>query len=245
MNGSRSISARLFLIAGALAAVTLASGDAGAVVAGARSPACEPPARAINRHPGGKDALGAKEDVLVPYYAQMVEVSRELAGRFAPLGLHLRPEILLATAMQEASATEPLTARSFDNGLGLMQITPYNGDLDGDVARSIGWNNARGLDYNIQHSKWRNAKANLTAGAYVMLSKAHAIAGALPTTWKKMNETHRWRAVLYAYNAGQGSAIDALRRHGPSAAMISTYTVNGRQVSHDYTREIEACTGSA
>src|SRR5881394_3947584 len=69
----------------------------------------------LNRHPGGKDALGAKENVLAPYYDEMVAVAHELASQFTPLGLHFRPEILLATAMQEASAKDPLNARSFDN----------------------------------------------------------------------------------------------------------------------------------
>lgn len=192
------------------------------------------------RHPGGKDGLGRKENVLAPFYDEMVEVAHELAGQFTPLGLHFRPEILLATAMQEASATDPLNARSFDNGLGIMQITPYNGKLDPAVARSIGWDNTKGVEYNVQHSRWRDARSNLRAGAFTMLGKAKSIKGGVPRTWEQMNEAHRWRAVLFAYNAGEGSAIRALRSGGPNAPMISTFTVNGRRVSHDYTAEIKA-----
>lgn len=199
------------------------------------------PGTAINHHPGGKDALGTKENLLAPFYDQMVEVAHELAGQFTPLGLHFRPEILLATAMQEAANKDPLTTRSFDNGLGIMQITPYKGKLDPAVAKSIGWDNAKTVEYNIQHSRWRDAKANLTAGAQTMLGKARAIKGGVPTTWGQMDEAHRWRAVLYAYNAGEGSAVGALRRGGPNAAMISTFKDrSGKTVSHDYTAEIKA-----
>jgi len=87
-------------------------------------------AKATNHHPGGKDALGNKENLLSPFYDQMVEVAQQLAPQFTPFGLHFRPEILLATAMQEAANKDPLTTRSFDNGLGIMQITPYKGKLD-------------------------------------------------------------------------------------------------------------------
>ena len=195
----------------------------------------------INHSPGGKDALGKKENLLAPFYDEMVEVAHELAGQFTPLGLHFRPEILLATAMQEAANKDPLTARSFDNGLGIMQITPYKGKLDPGVAKAIGWDNSQGVEYNIQHSKWRDAKANLTAGAQTMLAKARAIKGGVAKTWEQMDEAHRWRAVLYAYNAGEGSAIGALRRGGPNAQMISTFKdKSGKTVSHDYTAEIKA-----
>jgi hypothetical protein len=194
-----------------------------------------------NQHPGGKDALGTKENLLAPFYDQMVEVAQELAPQFTPLGLHFRPEILLATAMQEASSKDPLTTRSFDNGLGIMQITPYKGKLDPAVAKAINWDNSKDVEFNIQHSNWRNAKANLTAGAQTMLGKARSIKGGVPTTWEQMDEPHRWRAVLYAYNAGEGSAISALRRGGPNAAMISTFTdPSGKTVSHDYTAEIKS-----
>ena len=196
---------------------------------------------AINRHPGGKDALGTKENVLAPYYDEMVAVAHELAGQFTPLGLHFRPEILLATAMQEASAKDPLNARSFDNGLGIMQITPFNGKLDPAVAKAIGWDNSKSVELNIQHSQWRSAKANLLAGGQTMLGKARAIKGGVPKVWNDMDEAHRWRAVLFAYNAGEGTAISALRRGGPNAAMISSFTdKSGKRVSHDYTAEIKA-----
>jgi peptidoglycan hydrolase-like protein with peptidoglycan-binding domain len=199
------------------------------------------PGKATNHHPGGKDALGTKENLLAPFYDQMVEVANELAGQFTPLGLHFRPEILLATAMQEAANKDPLTARSFDNGLGIMQITPYKGKLDPAVAKSIGWDNAQGVEFNIQHSRWREAKPNLLAGANTMLGKARAIKRGVATTWEQMDEPHRWRAVLYAYNAGEGSAISALRKGGPNAAMISSFTdKSGNKVSHDYTAEIKS-----
>src|SRR3954471_12012690 len=196
--------------------------------------------KATNHHPGGKDALGAKENVLAPFYDQMVEVAHEIAPQFTPLGLHFRPEILLATAMQEASSKDPLTTRSFDNGLGIMQITPYKGKLDPGVAKAINWDNSKDVEFNVQHSNWRSAKANLTAGANTMLGKARAIKGGVAKTWEQMDEPHRWRAVLYAYNAGEGSAISALRKGGPNAAMISTFTdKSGKTVSHDYTAEIQ------
>jgi Peptidase M15/Putative peptidoglycan binding domain len=194
-----------------------------------------------NQHPGGKDALGTKENLLAPYYDEMVAVAQQLAPQFTPLGLHFRPEILLATAMQEAANKDPLNARSFDNGLGIMQITPYKGQLDPAVAKAIGWDNSKGVEYNVQHSRWREAKANLTAGAETMLGKAKAIKRGVATTWEQMDEPHRWRAVLYAYNAGEGSAISALRKGGPNAAMISTFKdKSGKTVSHDYTAEIKA-----
>jgi peptidoglycan hydrolase-like protein with peptidoglycan-binding domain len=197
-------------------------------------------AKAPNHHPGGKDALGTKENLLSPFYDQMVEVAHELAGQFTPLGLHFRPEILLATAMQEAANKDPLTNRSFDNGLGIMQITPYKGKLDAGVAKAIGWDNSQGIEYNIQHSRWKDAKANLTAGAQTMLGKARAIKGGVSKTWEQMDEAHRWRAVLFGYNAGEGAAIKALRAGGPNATMISTFTYKGKTVSHDYTAEIKA-----
>ncbi|HWU91517.1 MAG TPA: D-Ala-D-Ala carboxypeptidase family metallohydrolase [Kofleriaceae bacterium] len=192
------------------------------------------------RTPGGKDGLGTKENLLAPWFDEMVEVATALAPKFTPFGLHFRPEILLATAMQEAANKDPLNAKSFDNGLGIMQITPYQGKLDPGVAAAIGWDNSKGLDYNVQHSKWRDAKANLTAGAQTMLGKAAAVRGGVPKIWDQMDEPHKWRAVLFAYNAGQGNAIKALKNGGPNAAMISTFTVNGKQVSHDYTAEIKA-----
>ncbi|HEX3478016.1 MAG TPA: D-Ala-D-Ala carboxypeptidase family metallohydrolase [Kofleriaceae bacterium] len=193
-----------------------------------------------NHHPGGKDALGNKENVLAPFYDQMVEVAHELAPQFTPLGLHFRPEILLATAMQEASSKDPATTRSFDNGLGIMQITPYKGKLDPGVAKAINWDNSKDVEFNVQHSNWRSVKPNLTAGAQTMLGKARSIKGGVPSTWEQMDEPHRWRAVLYAYNAGEGSAISALRRGGPNASMISTFKdPSGKTVSHDYTAEIK------
>ena len=60
------------------------------------------------RKPGGKDALGTKENLLAPWFDEMVEVANELAPKFKPLGLHFRPEVLLATAMQEAANKDPL-----------------------------------------------------------------------------------------------------------------------------------------
>lgn len=192
-----------------------------------------------NAHPGGKDSLGTKENLLAPFYNEMVDVAHELAGQFTPLGLHFRPEILLATAMQEAANKDPLTNRSFDNGLGIMQITPYKGKLDAGVAKAIGWDNSKDIEYNVQHSRWKDAKSNLMAGAQTMLGKAKAIKGGVSKTWEQMDEAHRWRAVLFGYNAGEGAAISALRAGGPNATMISTFTYKGKKVSHDYTAEIK------
>lgn len=193
-----------------------------------------------NHKPGGKDALGTKENLLAPYYDEMVSVAHALAPQFTQYGLHFRPEILLATAMQEAAAKDPLNARSFDNGLGIMQITPYKGKLDPAVAKAIGWDNSKDVEYNVQHSHWRSAKANLEAGAQTMLGKARAIKNGVSKTWEQMDEAHRWRAVLFGYNAGEGAAIAALRAGGPNAQMISTYTYKGKKISHDYTAEIKA-----
>jgi peptidoglycan hydrolase-like protein with peptidoglycan-binding domain len=193
------------------------------------------------RTPGGKDPLGQKENLLAPWFDEMVEVANELAPKFKPFGLEFRPQILLATAMQEAANKDPLNARSFDNGLGMMQITPYRGKLDPGVAKAIGWDNSKSIEYNIQHSRWRDAKANLRAGAETMLAKAVAIRAGVPKTWAQMDEPHKWRAVLFAYNAGEGNALKALRAGGPNARMISTYTdKSGKKVSHDYTAEIKA-----
>ena len=204
-----------------------------------RSAQDEPPA-VRSKTPGGTDPLGKKENTLAPFYDDMVAVAAELAPQFTPLGLHFRPEILLATALQEASAKDPLNTVSFDNGMGITQITPYKGQLDPAVARAINWDNRQSIDYNMQHSNWRNARANLMAGAYTMLGKAQSIHGSVGAIWDKMDEPHRWRAVLFAYNAGQGAAIKALRNGGPNAAMISTYVdPKGNVVSHDYTAEIQ------
>lgn len=189
---------------------------------------------------GGNDALGKKENTLLQWKQEMIDVSAELASKFVPLGLKFRPQILLATAMQEAAVKDPLNAVSFDNGLGIMQITPYKGKLDPDVAKAIGWDNSKSVAENKKSANWRNAKANLRAGAFTMLGKAKAIKRGVSATWEKMDEAHRWRAVLYAYNAGEGSAISALKRGGPNAQMISTFTdPKGRRVSHDYTKEIK------
>lgn len=189
---------------------------------------------------GGNDALGRKENTLLQWKQEMIEVSAELAARFVPLGLKFRPQILLATAMQEAAVKDPLNAVSFDNGLGIMQITPYKGKLDPDVAQAIGWDNSKSVAANKRSANWRNAKANLRAGALTMLGKAKAIKRGVPSTWQQMDEAHRWRAVLFGYNAGEGAAIAALKRGGPNAAMISTFTdPKGRRVSHDYTKEIK------
>jgi peptidoglycan hydrolase-like protein with peptidoglycan-binding domain len=195
----------------------------------------------IDRSPGGKDALGKKENLLSPWFDEMVEVADALRAQFKPLGLNFRPQVLLATAMQEAANKDPLNAKSFDNGLGIMQITPYQGKLDPGVAAAINWDNSKSVDYNIQHSKWRDAKANLMAGGNTMLNKAVAVRAGVPKVWAQMDEPHKWRAVLFAYNAGQGNAIKALKNGGPNATMISTFTDNkGRKVSHDYTAEIKA-----
>jgi peptidoglycan hydrolase-like protein with peptidoglycan-binding domain len=206
------------------------------------APAEAPPVqrKARTAKVGGNDALGRKENTLLQWKQEMIEVSAELAARFVPLGLKFRPQILLATAMQEAAVKDPLNAVSFDNGLGLMQITPYKGKLDPEVAQAIGWDNSKSVAANKRSANWRNAKANLRAGALTMLGKAKAIKRGVPATWEKMDEAHRWRAVLFGYNAGEGAAIAALKRGGPNAQMISTFTdPKGRRVSHDYTKEIK------
>jgi hypothetical protein len=191
-----------------------------------------------NQHPGGNDALGRKEDKVAPYFQDMVDVAKSLAPQFTRLGMKFRPEIVLATVLQEASATNPVGDISFDDGLGLMQITPYHGQLDAPVAKVLDWDNSKTVQYNIAHSKWKNAHANLQAGGDTLLDKAQAIKGGVPHTWSEMTDAQRWRATMFAYNAGQGSAIKALETGGPNARMISTFTVNGQTESHDYTAEL-------
>ena len=190
---------------------------------------------------GGKDALGQKEELLRPFMGDMQAVAAQLAPQFAAMGLHFRPEILLATAMQEAADKDPLTDRSFDNGLGIMQITPYRGQLDGAVATAIGWDNSKDIETNIKNSNWRDARANITAGGNVMLQKARSLRALVPQIWGEMDEQHKWRAIMFAYNAGEGTASKALRQGGPNGPMISTFTSpSGRVVSHDYTAEVDA-----
>src|SRR6201999_4092404 len=104
-----------------------------------------------------------------------------------PLGMTFRSEIVLATVLQEASNSGPLTGTSPDGGLGLMQITPYNGKLDAPVAKVLGWDNAQSVEYNVEHSKWRQAQANLLAGGETLLGKAEAIKLGVPKTWSEMN----------------------------------------------------------
>jgi hypothetical protein len=199
------------------------------------------PQEPVKTTPGGHDALGQKENLLAPFYEEMRSVASEVAPKFTPYGLAFRPQILLATAMQEAAARDPLHNRSFDNGLGIMQITPYRGKLDAGVAAAIGWDNNADLETNISKSNWRNARANLVAGAETMLGKARSIKHGAPAIWEKMDEPHKWRAVLYAYNAGERAALKSLREGGPDADMISTYTNQKHQVvHHDYTAEITA-----
>ena len=194
----------------------------------------------LGRVPGA-NPLATKENLLSPYFHSMSQVSTGLAPEFSKLGLQLQPEVLLATAMQESANKDPANTRSFDNGLGIMQITPFHGQLDGKVAKDINWDNSKGVEPNVAQSNWRDPTANLMAGGDTMLSKATSIDHSLPGVWGEMNEAQRWRAVMFAYNAGEGSAINALRSGGPNAEMISTFTnPQGNVVSHDYTAELQA-----
>lgn len=220
--------------------------DAGDLVRSLGTPRIEPQAqpkpkpKAAPRKVGGNDALGRKENKLLQWQSEMEEVAATYAPQFEPLGLHFRPQILLATALQEADAKDPLNGISFDKGVGIMQITPYKGKLDPAVAKAINWDNSKSVSENIRTSNWRNAKANITAGALTMLGKAKALRRLVSKVWEQMNENQRWRAVLFAYNAGESTAASALRRGGPNAAMISTFTdPKGRRVSHDYTKELQ------
>jgi peptidoglycan hydrolase-like protein with peptidoglycan-binding domain len=194
----------------------------------------------VNPDAGGHDALGKKEEKVAPYFKDMAEIANALAPQFKAVGLTFRAEILLATVLQEAENANPVDGISFDGGMGLTQITPYNGKLDPPVAKAIGWDNSQSVEYNLQHSKWDQAKANLVAGAHVLLGKAQAIRGGVPKTWAAMTEQQRWRATLFAYNAGQLTAIRALEAGGPDARMISRFTYHGKTISHDYTAELNA-----
>lgn len=184
--------------------------------------------------------LGRKQAKLLQWQSEMAEVADELAPKFAPLGLHFRPQILLATALQEADAVDPQNTVSFDNGMGIMQITPYRGNLDPAVARAIGWDNNRSVAHGLAHSNWRDAKANILAGGLTLLQKAKSIARGVTDIWNAMSETQRWRAVMFAYNAGETAAMRALANGGPGARMISTFkNKKGKRVSHDYTAKVQ------
>jgi hypothetical protein len=55
-----------------------------------------------------------------------------------------------------------------------------------------------------------------------------------------MTEEQRWRAVMFAYNAGEGTAIDALQRGGPNAEMVSRFRDgSGALVENDYVGELQ------
>jgi hypothetical protein len=162
-------------------------------------------------------------------------VSDELNVEFSALGIELHPNRLLATLLQEADSVAPRNHISFDGGLGYLQITPFDGQLDPNVARELNWNNKLDEGANQQASNWRSPYANLRAGAATMLNKARAIEAALPSLWKKMSEEQRWRAVMFAYNTGEGIAIDALERGGADAEMISRYQDrSGAWIENDY-----------
>ena len=189
---------------------------------------------------GDKDSLGRKEELLRPFFQDMCDVAGQLQPQFAAMGMHFRPEVLLATAMQEAADRDPVNNRSFDNGLGIMQITPYRGQLDPPIAKAIGWDNSKGIEYNVAHSNWKSARANILAGGIELLGKAKSIKVLVPKIWDQMDERHRCRATMYAYNAGEGSASRALEHGGPNAPMISTFKdPQGRVISHDYTAELD------
>ncbi|HEY4240736.1 MAG TPA: hypothetical protein VGM88_13030 [Kofleriaceae bacterium] len=194
----------------------------------------------IDHHPGGTDALGKKENKVAPFFEAMEKMSAQLAPQFAPLGMKFRPEIILATVLQEASDKDPVHGISFDNGLGLMQITPYQGKLDPDLAKILKWDNAKSVSYNIEHSSWRDGATNIEAGSHELLDKAKAVRAGVPSIWSEMDDHHKWRATMFAYNAGQGSAIHALKAGGPNGAMISSFkNAQGQTISHDYTKELD------
>lgn len=175
------------------------------------------------------------------YYPIMQKLAKQYAPRFEKYGMHFRPEIILATAMQESGGTkDPKSAVSFDHGLGMMQITPdKNGQLDGPVAKALGWDNSKSTAYNDAHSKWKDPTANLTAGVETMLIKTQSIAKLASKVWAQMNEQQKWTAVMYGYNAGQGNAAKALNKQGPNAKFISTFKdKQGKVHSHDYTKEL-------
>jgi peptidoglycan hydrolase-like protein with peptidoglycan-binding domain len=189
---------------------------------------------------------GQNEGHLRPFFDAMQKIATEIAPKFAPYGMKMKPEILLSVAMQESGGSkDPANVRSFDDGLGLMQITPYKGQLDDNLAKILNWDNSKPVEYNVQHSKWRDAESNIRAGATELLNKAAAIKSLLKSrgaagVWDEMDEPHKWRAVAFAYNAGQGSAVNALVHGGPNAPMISTFTYKGKTISHDYTAEFKS-----
>ena len=197
------------------------------------------PGKSTRALPGGSDPLGQKENKVAPYFNDMIDVVKALAPQFAAVGLTFRPENVLATVLQEADAANPVGDVSYDGGMGLMQITPSNGQLDAPVAKVLGWNNSESVAYNLEHSKWKNAQANLMAGGQTLLLKAGYIKAGVPTVWSAMTQQQRWRATMFAYNAGQVAAITALQHGGPNAPMVSTYTYEGQTHSHNYTAELD------
>lgn len=194
-----------------------------------------------------------------PYLGAMEHTAEALAPRFEKLGIHLTPEIMMAIAMQESgNKPDPKSTRSFDNGLGIMQITPSKtGQLDADVAKILGWDNkgASGInwrgkdaankqgqaDYLNQHNGWQDPQTNIDAGGLVLAKKAESLQRLLPDhMWDKMTEDQRLRATMFAYNAGEGNAVAQLKKGGPDATLLSTYTdPHGKQQTHDYTQEIK------
>jgi hypothetical protein len=201
---------------------------------------------------GGADPDKAKDEVKLgaagmpdkpEMYQDMMQVAAEFAPKFEPLGLTLGPEILLAIARQESGKGLNPNQVSFDHGMGLMQITPSkDGKLDPSVAECLGWDNTKSFEENNKAGAWKNVLGNLRAGATVMLGKVQYLAKSKKTApiWATMSEQQRWRAVMFAYNAGEGTASKALEAGGADAKMISRYTdAKGNKVEHDYTAEAQ------
>ena len=205
-------------------------------------------------YPGGHDALGTKENQIAPYYNAITKVVAALHPAFQALGMTFRPEMILATVLQEAEDKNPVTGMSGDYGLGLMQVTPAHDSkrnppnvytLDPPLDKLIGWDNTKVLSENIAKSKWRDGTTNLLTGGNEMLLKAKRVKALVPTIWAQMSDEQRWRATMFAYNAGEGNAKKALKAGGPNAAMVSHYSFTDKRTgkhyegSHDYTKELD------
>lgn len=192
-------------------------------------------------HTGG--GLDVEMGRMAPFQKEMQASAMGMAPQFAKLGIHMTPESIMATAMVETGGeNDPKNSKSFDTGLGIMQITPdkKTGKLDDDVAKLIGWDNTKSKAYNLEHSNWRDPDANIRAGTLIMLKKAQAIQKANPKEWAQMDEAHRMRFTMFAYNAGQGNANKALQRGGPDAPLISRFRGPDKKMhSNDYTRKIQ------
>lgn len=178
--------------------------------------------------------LDVKAKFITNFWEDMESAAKQYSPKFAQYGLAISPYILFATALHESRGTkQALTFQSFDVGLGLMQLTPYKGKFNPKMAEILNWDNSRPLEYNIEHSKWRDAKANIYAAAEELLSKSRSLSVNCPA-FAQLSHDDKWRYVMYAYNTGQSTAIDALNNN---KELISRFKYKGVTQERDYVGE--------